>query len=170
MTFRRLIKSQAGVTLMELMITAVIVGIVATMAVPRFQIAYDRIQFKSGNRDLSSTMRLARSMAITDKAQYGVHFDGEGLVMILFKDASGGSYAYADGADTVIKLDTLPHQFRYMSTDVEGDVILFRPNGTADFNGGGNVIVMADSEELMGIYTNNVLASTGRIHTESYYY
>lgn len=164
------LKSQAGVTLMELLITAVIIGIVAGMAVPRFQIAYDRIQFGSGNRDLTSTIKLARSMAITDKAQYGVHFDGESMTVTLFKDVSTGLYAFSDGADTVIRRDTLPHQFNYLATDVEGNVVFFRPNGTADFNGGGNVATMADTEGLLGIFDNNILASTGRIHTESHYY
>jgi Tfp pilus assembly protein FimT len=167
---KRKIKSQVGVTIIELLITAVIVGIVAAMAVPRFQIAYDRIQFRSANRDLTSTYRLARSMAITDKAQYGVHLDNQAMTVTLFKDAATGAYAFSAGADTVIRVDTMPWQFHYMSTDVEGDVIFFRPNGTADFNGGGNIFTIADTEDLLGIYWNNALASTGRIHTESYYY
>ncbi len=167
---RRVLKSQAGVTITELLITAVIVGIVAAMAVPRFQTAYDRIQFGAGNRDLTSTIKLARSMAITDKSQYGIYFDGESMTATLFKDASTGTYAYSDGADTVVRIDSLPYQFNYLSTDMEGNVLFFRPNGTADFNGGGNIFSMADTEGLMGIYDNNVLASTGRIHTESHYY
>ena len=156
--------------MIELMITTVIIGLVAAMAVPRFQIAYDRLQFKSGNRDLTSTLKLARSLAITDKDQYGVYFDAENLSIVLFKDATSGAYAYSSGIDSVIRADTLPYQFSYMTTDLEGHVVFFRPNGSADFNGGGNIYTLADTQDLLGIYGNNILASTGRIQTISYYY
>jgi len=74
---KKLTKSQHGITLIELLSTVVIISIVSAMAVPRFQVAIERVKFRSANRDIVSTMRLARSLAVSDKHQYGVYFDGD---------------------------------------------------------------------------------------------
>ena len=42
--------NQKGFTLIELMTTIVIIGIVSAMAVPRFAKAYERMEFRSANR------------------------------------------------------------------------------------------------------------------------
>ena len=167
---KRILRTQAGLTLIELLITTVIVGLVATMAVPRFQKAYDRMKYKTANRDMVSSLKLARSMAITDKAQYGVYFDAETRSYTLFFDVTGGSYDYESGVDSVIRIDTLPSDFQYVSTDLEGNVLFFRPNGSADFNGGGNIYTMAYTDGVIALFDSNVLASTGRVHSESHYY
>jgi Tfp pilus assembly protein FimT len=156
--------------MIELLITTVLIGIVAAMAVPRFQIAYERLQFRAANRELTSTIKLARSMAITEKAQYGIHVDGTARTVTLFKDAAPGVYAFAAGTDSVLRVDTLPQEFASLGTDVEGNVIFFRANGSADFSGYGNVYAVAVTEDVIGIFINNVLASTGRLHSDAYTY
>jgi prepilin-type N-terminal cleavage/methylation domain-containing protein len=163
-------RTQKGVTLIELLITGVIVGLVATMAVPRFQIAYERLQFRSANRDVISTLKLARSTAISRKVPYGVYFDDSRMTVTLFKDGTTGSYQFDPAADSVVRVDTLPPSFSYLMTDVEGGVFFFRANGSADFNGGGNICMLAYSEDVVALYDSNILASTGRVHSNSYYY
>ena len=163
-------KSQSGVTLIELMITAVIIGLMAMMAVPRFQIAYSRLQYKSANRDMISTLKLARSMAITNKRQFGVHLDGETRAVTLFQDVAPGTYEFDEAADSVVRVDTLPPDFSYVATDMTNDVIFFRANGSADFEGGGNIHTMAYTQSVVALYDTNILASTGRVHSDSHYY
>ncbi|MBN1211389.1 MAG: type II secretion system protein [candidate division Zixibacteria bacterium] len=167
---KRKILSNRGVTLIELLITAVIVGIVATMAVPRFQIAYERHRYNGANRAVNSTFRLARSMAITDKEQYGLHFDVESRAYTIFKDKVNLSGFDFVSGDSIIRSDTLPPEFGYIVTDVENNVFLFRPNGSCRFNGGGSLVMLAYSEGVVAVFTNNVLASTGRIHSTSDFY
>ncbi len=158
-------RSQSGITLIELMITTVIIGIVASMAVPRFQIAWEKIKFRTANRDIISTLRLARSMAITDKELYGVHFNGDALAITLFKDlVNSGNIAFETG-DSVMRVDTLPHEFDYIATDLSNDVLVFRPNGSASFVGGGNIITLAATESIIAIASHNILSSTGRIQS-----
>jgi prepilin-type N-terminal cleavage/methylation domain-containing protein len=167
---KRKIFSNGGITLIELLITVVIVGIVATMAVPRFQIAYERHRFNAANREVSSSFRLARSMAITDKEQYGIHFDPETKVYTIFKDMVNLSgYDFVSG-DSVVRADTLPQEFGYIVTDVENNVFLFRPNGSCRFNGGGAVVMLAYSEGVVAIFNDNILASTGRINSTADFY
>lgn len=166
----RKIQTNHGVTLMELLILSVIVGIIAAMAVPRFQIAFDRIKFRSVNRDLSSTVRLARSYAISNKEQYGLCIDGNQMTITLFKDVVNlGGLTYESG-DSVLRVDTLPQEYTYLGTDCNNDVIMFQPNGSASFTGGGSIFTTAYTDHVVAIHSNSVLASTGRISTEAYYY
>ena len=167
---KKLTQSTKGITLIELMAAAVIIGIVSAMAVPKFNEAFERIRFRSANRDIVSTMRLARSNAITDKEQYGVYFDPETRVVLYFKDISSPASFTYDGGDSTIRVDTLPAEITYLGTDLTGDAIIFVPNGSARFTGGGNVITLATTESLVAVQVHNVLASTGRIQSTSSYY
>ncbi len=163
--------SKRGITLIELMSTVVIVGIVAAMAVPRFQIAYERLKFRSANRSVVSTMRLARSIAISSKAYVGLHFNPSSRVVTLFqKDSAGASSTTFEASDSTIRVDTLPVEFSYVGTDLGNNVLIYKPNGAANFTGGGNIITMESNETMTGIYHINVLASTGRVHSTGYYY
>ncbi len=156
---------------MELMATVVIIGIVSAMAVPRFQEAFERIKFRSANRDLTTALRVARSAAITEKSQYGVHFNDSRLVVVLFKDTNNpGALAFEPASDSIIRVDSMPPEITYLDTDLTGDCIFFRANGAAQFTGGGNVVCMAQTENMVAISNHNVLASTGRVQSNSSYY
>jgi prepilin-type N-terminal cleavage/methylation domain-containing protein len=163
-------KQDRGFTIIELLIVSVIVGLVAAMAVPRVQIAYDRMQFTSTHRELISTLKLARSLAITEKNHYGVYLDGDATTITLYKDKTAGGHDYVAGTDSVIRIDTLPIHTSYLGSDIENNAILFAPNGSADFGGGGNIFMMASSPDILGIFWTNVLASTGRIDQDAVFY
>jgi len=159
---------QKGITLVELMTTVVIIGIVAAMAVPRFQIAFERIKFRSANRDITSSLRLARSYAVSTKEQHGVHFDDGSLSWTLFKDKVNTGGMVFEAGDSVIRVDTLPIEFNFLSVDNASGSIVFRPNGST--SGTANVVTMASTPDLVGIHQHNILAATGRIETTSSYY
>lgn len=163
-------RSTGGVTLIEILTTVVIIGIVASMAVPRFETAWRRIKIRGADRNIVSTIRLARSMAITDKYLYGVYFDGNQQTMTLFKDIVNGGSNLFEAGDSVIRVDSLPCEFVYLGTDMSDDVLVFRANGSAGFTGGGNIFAVADAVSVVAILTHNVLASTGRVQSCASYY
>ena len=159
---------QKGITLVELMTTVVIIGIVAAMAVPRFQIAFERIKFRSATREITSLLRLARSYAVSTKEQHGVHFDPAALSYTLFKDiVNTGAMVFEDG-DSVISIDTLPSEFKFLSVDNVTGSIVFRSNGATDAT--VNIVTLASTPDMIGIHQHNILAATGRIETLSAYY
>ena len=163
------LKSTTGVTMVELIIVAVIVSIVASMAVPRFQEAYDRLQFRSANRDMVSTLRLARSMAIAEKLQYGVSIDFQDRTMTLFQDITNPGLFSFDVGDKLVRVDTLDRQVEYIFSDVLHNTITFSSNGSADFTGGGNLILMKFTENSYLEGYHNIVRSTGRVASyESY--
>ncbi len=165
---KRKLGSARGITIIEMMITAVIIGLVAAAAVPRMQIAYERMKFKKANKSVNSTLRLARSMAITDKEQYGVFFDGDSKQVVLFKDVvSPGAYMYEAG-DSICRIDTLPAEFTTIVTDVANNNFFFERNGSCHFVGSGNIYTFAYTEDVMNFTTHNILAATGRVHSTTY--
>lgn len=159
-----------GMTLMEVMTAVMIVGIISAMAFPKFETAIDRLEIRSSNRDLTSALKLARSMAITDKQQYAVALDNTNKTFTIFKDMTNPSAPALDASDSVIKVDTFPSQMFWIGSDVTNNVIAFRPNGSANFTGGGNFWTIAYTEHASGLGVNNVLASTGRAAQMTYLY
>ena len=88
--FRKMIlrpwMSDRGVTIMELMVTVVIAGILSAMAIPRFSLEIERVNFKSSSRDLLSNLRVARSLAISQRESHGVYFSPSSGEYTLFLD------------------------------------------------------------------------------------
>ena len=167
---RKMSGSTKGFTLIELMITVVIIGIVAGLAAPSFERAWIRHSFKSGNRAIVSALKTARSMAVSTKEPHGVHFTDNSGIVTVFKNSSGPSGLSFDGGDSTVTVDTLPHEFEYVFTDFENGVIIFQANGSADFEGYGQILTMAETEGMTASYYTTVLASTGKVETQSYYY
>ena len=159
-----------GFTLIELMITAVIIGVVAAMAVPSFQSAYDRHSFRSGHDMMTSTIKKARSYAISNKEPHGVYFDPEALAVTLFQNVTNPTASSFESGDFVLSVDTLPGEFQYLYTDLENSAIIFRPNGSAQLTGYGNIFLAGETDDMMAYFSTNVLASTGRINSYSQFY
>jgi prepilin-type N-terminal cleavage/methylation domain-containing protein len=165
---RKSILSNRGITMIEIMIGLVIIGIAASMAVPRFQKTVDRIQFRSTNRELISKIRMARSHAITEKNPYGVFLDGTNFTSIFFKKLGSNMTMYESSIDSVIKLDTLgttpADPLDYVGTTLTNNAIVFKPDGSAEL--GGAVYTIDLKEEFVGFAVITILPSTGRV---SYY-
>jgi len=166
--------SHKGFTFIELMATVVIIGIASAMAVPRFDAAFERVRFRSANRQIVSKIKVARSMAISSKVQHGVFFDGTNKTLVLFRDdVNPSGYQYESG-DSIISVDTLTRDINYIGTNLNGDVLVFGANGAAHFTAssgaGADIVTMLDTEYTVAIQTHNVLASTGRVHSTSNYY
>lgn len=163
-------KLNHGFTLIELLITTVVIGVVAALAVPRFQTAWDRQKFRSGNNELVSKIKMARSNAIASKEPYGLYLNGENQTFIVFKDAVNiGDYSYDDG-DSAVTVDTLPNEFDYVFTDCQNGCIMFNSNGSASFNGQGYIMTSGYTDNVYSLSTITVLASTGKVSVDSHYY
>jgi len=160
----------AGFTLIEVLITAVIIGVLAALSVPGLQRVQDRATFKAGERVVSLKLKKARSYAISQKVPFGVHLDTERRIVTLFENRSGPATATFDSGDSTYSVDTLPDEMQYVYTDAEGSAIVFRPNGSAQLTGYGNIFLAGETRDMMAYFSISILASTGRINTYSHYY
>jgi len=154
-------KSKRGITLLELMATVVIIGILSSIAAPSFERSYDRIKFRGKTKDIVSLMRLARSEAITKKAPYGVHFDDQAMIISLFKDeANLSNYSYDIGSDSLVKVDSLPPEFVYLYGTFANAAVVFQPNGSASSS--GYIYLISYNNDITNTSSASVLASTGK--------
>lgn len=150
-----------GITMLELMITVVIFGITTTLAFPQFERTMDKLRLKSAGRDIASSLRLARSDAVSRRQQFGVYFDINSRRCILFKDlANLTAFTHDAGSDSDMVTTTLPSHVNFGSTSFPSSVVIFKPDGSASNSGS---IGLYSSEGSYGTFTVDVLSSTGRV-------
>lgn len=68
---------QAGHTLLELMVTLAVIGIVSTLAIPSFMSLNSRMQLRCVTEEIASELRLARQLAMTHRGRVRLSFDFE---------------------------------------------------------------------------------------------
>lgn len=155
-------KNERGVTLMELVIVVVVIGLMSALAVPSFLNYTSKLQAKTTARDMVSTLRLARSKAISERAQYGVFFDVGNRQYTFFKDkVNPASFLYEPGVgnDSLISQITLDRDVNYGANSFANTTVVFTTSGGASSS--GDLTVTPASGGFT--YNINVLASTGRV-------
>ena len=151
-------RSAGGFTMLEMMIIVVIIGIVAAMAAPTFFAAAPRLKARTEARNILNMVRLARSKAISDGAQYGVYLDTGNRQYLLFKDISNPTLMSYDGSDSLVAGPVTFSTDLAANSSFTGDAVVDISTGRAsqsgnytfDLTGGG------------ALYTVSILASTGR--------
>ncbi|MFQ5606707.1 MAG: Tfp pilus assembly protein FimT/FimU, partial [Candidatus Zixiibacteriota bacterium] len=112
--FNHRIAGARGFTLMEMMISVVIIGVVATLAGPRLGKELTRIEFKGSTQDLISTLRQARSLAITEKTPHAVGIDNATGAYTLFKEGATN--------DIIVRSSKIPGEYPSVSQSFAGPV------------------------------------------------
>ncbi len=177
-----MIRNSKGMTLVELMVVVVIVGIMSAMAIP--MIRNTRPKLKAAARDIISDLQVARLNAMRDGrlARWRMTFDSDGKSYTVSHLTSLGKDNEIDSDDDVYTPDKtvnlsvhssnvkfgsgygpIPDSDADISNGVTftGNYVTFRSDGSA--NMGGTIYVM-------DIKTNDTVATsvvftTGRIHT-----
>lgn len=159
-------KSSKGFTLIELMIVAVAIGIISAIAIPRFGKVMTRLKLKTTARNVISTLRLARSNAVSQKRPFGVHFDVNSNQYVFFEDKVNLSSSTYEAGDSVIKTVTLPEDVNFGYANFNNGAVIFFPNGSASSSG----MVDLYSYDIYDYLWVDVLASTGRVKLMKYAY
>jgi len=154
-------RNNKGFTILEMMIVAVVIGITATLTLPGFGKVMDRLKLKTAGRDVVSSMRLARSAAVSQKDQFGVYFDYSSGNYVIFKDIKNpSSFTYDLGSDSVVLIKNLPGNVHLGYASFPGSAIIFKPNGSAYTSG---QVYLNSYGQYVGYVTVDVLGSTGRV-------
>jgi Tfp pilus assembly protein FimT len=160
-------RNQSGVTLLELMVIAVMIGVLSAMAIPRWLEYIPQLRTKAAVRDAISTLREARSLAISQKTDYGVYFDVYDGNCTLFANTSDPTQATFSEEDSLISRKDIGLEVHMNYTTFPDNCVVFDPNGAA--SGSGTVTVNSANYQTM--YTIEVLQATGRVKLhEGYYY
>jgi len=154
--------NQNGVTVLELAMVAVVIGVFSMLAMPRFGKVMERLKLKTAGRDLVSALRLARSSAVSHKDQFGVYLDYNSNQYILFHDlANPSSFVYDPGSDSIIASNTLPGIVHLGYVSFPNFVVIFKPNGSAANS--GQVGLYTCGGDYYGYLAVDILGSTGRV-------
>jgi prepilin-type N-terminal cleavage/methylation domain-containing protein len=152
-------KKQKGFTLIELIIVVVVIGLMATLAAGQFDRFFRQQRLKAAGKDLLSNLRLARSYAVSRRAQYGIYFDQNARQYVLFKDVVNPSNYTYDAGDSVIKTVSLPGIFSLNNCTFPNTAVFYLSTGSASSSGTVDIY----NSELAKYMRADVLASTGRV-------
>lgn len=170
------IKSQKGITLIEILAVVVVMGILTLLAVPSLSKFTRDMKMKSSARAVASNLRLARSLAITQNMNHFARID---------LDNNTISIMWNDGASDILvgKVWRCPasldiYDIRNSSANVTTGTydIIFTPKGSASTMSlhleKRNVSITrstsASSEERAKCSTIHVAGTTGHVQVYSY--
>lgn len=157
------LKKQNGVTFIEVMIAVVLIGILAGLALASFTGFSEKVKLRNQSRDIMSNLRLARSLAVAAKEQYGIFFDTGNQRFVLFKDkVNPSSYTYEAG-DSAIYTQNL-ESVNFGACSFPNNTVCFKPSGSANAGGQVGLYSCSGASDLMSI---DLLASTGRVRLQS---
>lgn len=110
---------QEGKTLMELMVVVVIIGMVATMALPSYSILNSRTQVRCTTEEIASELRLARQLAMTYRDRVRIIVDREQQALTTqFVNSATMHHTYHYGGKGIV-----------IEEPSAGPEILFHPSG-----------------------------------------
>jgi len=152
-------KEIGGFTMIEVAIVAVLIGVMATLAVPLFSRTMPRLKCHAEARNILNAVRIARSRAISENTQYGVYFDTGAKTYILFKDKiSQTLYQYNIGDSIIAGPTVLDPNVVYSGVSFANNAIVMLSTGTASQSGTVGVNTTSGDSP----YTISVLAATGK--------
>jgi prepilin-type N-terminal cleavage/methylation domain-containing protein len=144
--------NQRGVTLVELIVVWLIVGVCAALVIPKIGGWLQHYRLRSTARDIASLMRMAQASAVARNADFRVRVD-EGAGTFILQRNTGG--LWADDRSL-----SIPPGIRIKEMTIEGGTALFWPNATSS----SGSLTLRDSR---GLEKRIVLMSrTGRVNIE----
>jgi type II secretion system protein H len=162
MTMTRL-RRKTGFTLIELVITAVVVGLIAALAVPSFYRSMQKLKLNAATREIVSDLRWARSKAIATRKQVGINLDFANKQYSVFFDTDNpGNFDFDAAKDSTVKTGDLSG-LGTGNTTLTDSTVIFMPNGRSNRSGQ----ITCNSRTGSFSHTVDILASTGRVKITS---
>jgi len=141
--------NRKGVTLIELIVVMIIIGIGAVLMAPAISTWLPNYRLRSATRDIVSTMRTAQMKAVSTNMECRVSFDPGAKTYILQRNSGGWQ---ADGAT-----EALPSGIEISAINFAGNNAQFNSNSTAS----GGSITLRNTKGNQKTIT--LTTSTGRI-------
>ncbi len=160
--------NNSGVSMLEMMIVVVVIGLLAAISLPNFGGAIKKMKFDNEGRDIVSALRYARSAAITLQQPIGVYFDtydNEKKAQVFLDRVNIGSDTFEPG-DSLLHSYNLEASVSYFNATFTGQTVVFQPDGTAST--GGFIVAHASTDVGPRSFTIGVTAGSGRVRLDFY--
>jgi general secretion pathway protein H len=134
---RRPLNTSAGFTLIELLVTMFIIGLLTSLAAPRFMAMMPGADLRQTTLQLAADLRGARNTSIADGKAVAISFDSEGRSY----ESSSGKVA-TDWPEKVQFEIAVPDN---MVNENEQPTILFYPDGSST---GGEIVCSSAGKSI----------------------
>jgi len=119
--------NKKGVTLLELIVVMVIIGIGAVLFTPNISGWMQSYRLRSATRDIVSTMRTAQMKAVSTNLKYQVSFTSTVSYVLQYQDTTAAQTWHDEGAT-----QTLPTGISISAiVGIAGNNAVFNPNSTS---------------------------------------
>lgn len=169
---------QSGMTLLELIVTLLIAGILLAVAVPAFTSLITSSRLSSYANELISSLHLTRSEAIKRNSravmcpsETGASCSTDGgwqLGWLIFHDPNNNA-ALDDGETVISARQALPSGLWVKSTEPTAKYISYAPSGGAKKISGAwqsGTLTLCNESESSSLARKIIISSTGRPRTE----
>jgi prepilin-type N-terminal cleavage/methylation domain-containing protein len=134
-------KSQAGFTMIEMLVVMVVLGVLATIAIPTFSRWYPNYRLRTATREIYSTIQAAKMTAVKENTNVVVWFDKDNETFGAFVDSNGDNSK--DAGERSLKDGTLHEDLDlYDIGDFNLGTLTFFDNRGLANGGWGNVKLM----------------------------
>lgn len=118
---------QRGLTLIELAVIISIIGILALFTIPSFRIFTPSLQLSGAARELTTDLRYAEQLSVTEQIEHGVKF---------YPDANEYRLMKYGSVETELQIKTLPEKVTFQSVSgFTNNEVKFNPYGAAKETG-----------------------------------
>ncbi len=149
-------KNRAGLTLIEILIVVLLLGILLGIASPRMASSFSGMQLSTGSKDIAALARYAWQRAVLDEVDYRINFDQANSKYWLTyrKEPLTDPEKFQHISGSLGKIYNLPEKVKILRIIHPADsfpYITFYPDGTADEtriylkNDNGKVYVISTS-------------------------
>ncbi len=155
-------KREAGFSIIELMVVAVIMAIIVAVSIPSLRSHTASVNLTKGASKVASSLKLARTRAVSTNVPVVVEFNTEAGTYFLFQDDDGdGNF---DEGETSAGPYEMPNNTSINSVSFANSAVTFAPTGAASET--GNVVVASCKELALRV---DVTAPTGLVYVSDIY-
>jgi len=153
---------EAGFSIIELMVVVVIMTIVLAASVPALRKHEETVNLTSGSRELESSLKLARTRAVSTNNSVVVVFDTDAGTYLTFEDRDGDGTQ--DAGETSSGPFEVPKKVAIGSVSFARNSVTFTPSGAASETGS---VVLVNTRNLA--QRIDLTAATGLTYVSDVY-
>jgi prepilin-type N-terminal cleavage/methylation domain-containing protein len=156
------LRSERGFSLIELLVVGAIFTVILAFSLPAFNKSTKTAKLMNATREVSSTMKLARSRAVASSKPVIVEFDEDAGTFQAFEDTDGD--ATHDAGEIMIGPYELPGSVCFTDVGFADSKITF--NGTGAASETQSLVLLACSGHALRV---DVSAPTGLVYISEVY-
>lgn len=156
------LRSERGFSMIELLVVAAVFTVVLALSLPAFNKSRKTVKLMNATREVSSTMKLARSRAVATSNPVIVEFDGDAGTFQAYEDANGN--ATHDAGEVIVGPYELPGNVSFTDIGFADGRVTFRGSGAASES--QSLVLLACSGHAQRV---EISAPTGLVYMSQVY-